>query len=106
LYAHEIRNGTHSRFLRTWDDAVVEKLTDQVYVSFDVSAFDPSIMPATRAPEPNGLFWDEVMRCLKKVGQKRKIVGCDVVELAPINGLRYPDIAAAKLVSKILNYAL
>ncbi len=105
-YAHEIRNGAHTKFLRTWDDAVVDDLTDQVYISFDVDGFDPSVMPATGTPEPNGLFWDEVMRCLKKVGQKKKIVGFDVVELAPMAGLHHPDLTTAKLVSKILNYAL
>ena len=106
FYAHEIRSGVHSRFLRTWDDAVVERLTQNVYVSFDVDGFDPSIMPATGTPEPNGLFWHEVMQCLRKVGQQRKIVGFDVVELAPINGLHHPDLTTAKLVSKLLNYAL
>ena len=106
FYAHEIRNGVHTRFLRTWDDAVVDTLSDQVYVTFDVDGFDPSIMPSTGTPEPNGLYWDEVMRCLRKVGQKKRIVGLDVVELAPIKGLRHPDLMTAKLVSKILNYAL
>ena len=106
FYAHEIRNGNYARLLKTWDDAVVEALTDQVYVSFDMSAFDPSVVPATRSPQPNGLFWDEVTRCLKKLGRKKKIVGLDVVELSPIEGLHYPETTAAKLVSKTLNYAL
>ena len=106
FYAHEIHNGTYTRLLKYWDDAVVEHLTDNVYVTFDVDAFDPSIMPATGAPEPGGLLWNEAMRSLRKVGQKRKIVGFDIVELAPIKGLRFPDLAAARLVLKILNYAL
>ena len=105
-YAHEIRSGKYTRLLRYWDDAVVENLTDHVYVTFDVDGFDPSIMPATGTPEPNGLFWAEVMQCLRKVCQRRKIVGFDVVELAPIKGLHHPDLTTAKLVSKILNYAL
>jgi len=105
-YAHEIRSGKYTRLLRYWDDAVVENLTDHVYVTFDVDGFDPSIMPATGTPEPNGLFWAEVMQCLRKVCQRRKIVGFDVVELAPIRGLHHPDLTTAKLVSKILNYAL
>ncbi len=106
FYAYEIRNGSYTRFLKYWDDAVVEQLTNNVYVTFDVDAFDPSIMPATGAPEPGGLFWAEVMRCLRKVGQKRKIVGFDLVELAPIKTLHFSELTAAKLVSKMLNYAL
>jgi len=106
FYAHAIRRGDYTRVLKYWDDFVVDKLSDNVYISFDVDAFDPSIMPATGTPEPNGLFWDEVMFCLRKVARKRRIVGFDVVELAPIKGLHHADVTAAKLVSKILNYAL
>ena len=106
FYAHEIRGGAHTRFFKEWDDAVIERLSESVYVTFDVDAFDPSIMPATRTPEPNGLLWNEVARCLKKVGQKRKIVGFDIVGLTPIKGLDHPNHTAAKLVYKILNYSL
>lgn len=106
FYAHDIRGGTYTKLLKYWDDVVVDRLTENVYVTFDLDAFDPSIMPSTNLPEPNGLFWIEVMRCLKKVGKKRTIVGFDVVELAPIQNLRFPEIAAAKLVLKMLNYAL
>jgi agmatinase len=106
FYAHEIRRGNYTRVLKYWDDFVVEKLSENVYISFDIDAFDPSIMPATGTPEPNGLYWDEVMQCLRKVARKRHIVGIDVVELAPIKELHHADVTAAKLVSKILNYAL
>ena len=105
-YAHEIRSGAHDRLFKTWDDAVAQHLTDHVYISFDVDGFDPSIMPSTGTPEPNGLFWAEVMQCLRKVSRARNIVGFDVVELAPVIGLSHPDLTTAKLVSKILNYAL
>lgn len=106
FYAHEIRDGKYTRFLKYWDDAVVEKLTDHVYITFDVDGLDPSIMPATGTPEPNGLLWNEVMQCIRKVGRQKKIVGFDVVELAPVKGLHHPDLTVAKLVLKILNYAL
>lgn len=106
FYAHDIRDGKYTRFLSMWDDAVVNSLSDHVYITFDVDAFDPSIMPATGTPEPNGLYWNEVLQCLRKVSKKKKIVGCDIVELAPMKGLSYPDLMVAKLISKILNYAL
>ncbi len=106
FYAHEIRNGTYTRVLKFWDDYVADALTDNVYISFDVDAFDPSIMPATGTPEPNGLYWHEALNCIRKVARKHRIVGFDVVELAPMKGLHHPDLTTAKLVSKILNYAL
>jgi agmatinase len=106
FYAHEIRNRSLSRVLKEWDDLVVEALGELVYVTFDVDAFDPSIMPSTGTPEPGGLFWNEVLTCLRKVSRKKRIVGFDVVEFAPIKGLSHPDVTAAKLVSKLFNYAL
>ena len=106
FFAHEIRRGTHTKVLKYWDDYVVEKLSDTVYISFDVDVFDPSIMPATGMPEPNGLFWNEILQCIRKVSRKRRIVGLDVVELAPIKILPHADITTAKLISKVLNYAL
>lgn len=104
LYAHEIRGGKYTKFLKYWYDYPIEKLTDHVYVSFDVDGFDPSIMPSTGTPEPNGLLWDETIKLLAKLGQQKKIVGCDVVELAPIHGIHHADLTAAKLVSKMINY--
>ena len=104
LYAHEIRAGKYAKLLKYWDDYAIEKLSNNVYVTFDVDGFDPSIMPATGTPEPNGLFWDETMRFLRKLGMKKHVVGCDVVELAPMKGLHHPDLTTAKLVSKMINY--
>ena len=104
--AHEIRQGKYTRVLKYWEDLVIEKLTDNVYVTFDVDAFDPSIMPSTGTPEPNGLYWHETTNLIRKLGMRRRIVGFDVVELAPIEDLHHPDLTAAKLVYKILNYAL
>jgi agmatinase len=106
FYANDIRNGKFNSPSADWQDAVVKKLTDNVYISFDVDGFDPSIMPATGTPEPNGLNWHETMVLLRKVGERKEIVGFDVVEFAPIKGLHHADETAAKLVYKILNYAM
>ncbi len=100
LYAHQIRAGRPG----AWMERALSKLSKHVYVSFDVDGLDPSIMPATGTPEPNGLFWDETMRFLKLVGSERTVIGCDVVEFSPLKGLHHADLAAAKLVSKMINY--
>ncbi|MBM4167287.1 MAG: agmatinase [Ignavibacteria bacterium] len=101
-YAHLIRNWKKKR---TWQEEIVNQLSDEVYISFDVDGFDPSIMPSTGTPEPNGLLWQEVMNLLWLVGKKKKIVGADVVEFSPIINLHHPNETAAKLVYKILNAA-
>jgi agmatinase len=100
LYAHRIRELSAG----AWMDLAVSKLSKHVYVTFDVDGLDPSIMPATGTPEPNGLFWDEAMRLLRRVGSEQTVVGCDVVEFAPLKGLHHADLTAAKLVSKMINY--
>ena len=38
-------------------DGIVESLRPNVYVSFDLDAFDPSFMAAVGTPEPGGLGW-------------------------------------------------
>lgn len=99
LYAHQIRAADE------WFSSVLPKLTHHVYVTFDVDAFDPPIMPSTGTPEPNGLFWPETMKLLRLIGEQKRIVGFDVVEFAPNRGVRHPDYTAAKLTYKLMNYA-
>jgi len=72
----------------------------------DLDAFDPAIMPATGTPEPGGLDWYRALEILRAVAAARRIVGFDVVELAPIPGHVAADFLAAKLVYKLLGYAL
>ena len=87
-----------------WIDAVVGSLGDPVYITIDVDAFDPAIMPATGTPEPGGLSWYEMLGLLRATFRKRRVVACDVVELSPLPGLRAPNFLCAKLVYKLLAY--
>jgi len=87
-----------------WIDKVVETLNDHVYVTIDVDGMDPAIMPATGTPEPGGLSWAEITALLRATAERRRIVGADVVELAPIPGIVAPSFLCAKLVYKLLTY--
>ena len=87
-----------------WMDEVLSKLGDDVYISFDVDGFDPSIMPSTGTPEPGGLQWYPVLRLLRRVFRERNVRAVDVVELAPIPGLSAPDFLTAKLIYKMIGY--
>jgi agmatinase len=91
--------------LDRWIGRVIDALPDEVYVSVDLDVFDPSIMPATGTPEPGGLDWYRAVAVLRAVAAARRIVGFDVVELAPIPGFVGPDFLAAKLVYKLLGYS-
>lgn len=96
------------RRLREDRDEVVREadglLGSEVYITIDLDVLDPSIMPATGTPEPGGLRWDELLWFVRSLAHGRKVVGFDLMELAPIPGLRAPDFLAAKLLNKVLGY--
>jgi len=87
-----------------WIDCVVESLSDTVYITIDVDGFDQAIMPATGTPEPGGLSWHEALTLLRRVIERRTVVGCDIVELSPMGGNVAPNFLCAKLIYKILSY--
>lgn len=87
-----------------WIDRVVDALGEQVYITIDVDYFDPAVMPATGTPEPGGGAWYPTLELLQRVFAERTVVGCDVVELAPIPGIVAPDFLAAKLVYKLVGF--
>ena len=89
-----------------WIDKMVAGMQDEVYVSFDVDYFDPSLMPATGTPEPDGFLFNDALEIFRKMNEYgKRIIGFDVVELAPMKGLTHPDVTVAELVYKMMNYA-
>jgi len=87
-----------------WMQEAVDALTNNVYLSIDLDVFDPSVMPATGTPEPGGLDWDTIRIFLRKVFEQKNVVGFDIVELAPIKNIKYPQFLTAKLYYKLLSY--
>ncbi|MFM2206764.1 MAG: agmatinase [Bacteroidota bacterium] len=98
-YAHAIRKDSG------WMDKALNDLTDNVYITIDADGFDPSIMPAVGTAEPNGLFWVETLEFLRKVFEKRTVVGFDIVECAPIEGSILSEYTLAKLTYRMIGYA-
>ncbi len=101
LFAWQMRDGD-------WAARVLAGIppATPVYVTVDLDYFDPSIMPATGTPEPGGGEWYPTLRFLRMLADKTRIVGFDIMELAPIRGLHAPDFLAARLLYKMLAYAL
>jgi agmatinase len=87
-----------------WIDRALQALGNDVYISFDVDYFDPSLMPATGTPEPGGGSWYPTLQLLRRVFREHRVVGVDVVELAPIAGNAAPDFLVAKLIYKMIGY--
>lgn len=65
--------------------AVINTLPDgaDVYITIDADGLDPSLMPAVMAPAPGGLRFEQVAALIAGAGQRGRIVGMDVVEVAP-----------------------
>ena len=88
------------------NEEVLDALGEKVYVSIDLDGFDPSEMPAVGTPCPGGISWKQGISLLREVAKNKKIVGFDVVELAPIEGEVVSEIFAANLVYKLAGYSL
>ncbi|HEY8964667.1 MAG TPA: agmatinase [Alphaproteobacteria bacterium] len=94
--------------MKKWDadDVAAAVGSGPVYLTFDIDGFDAAMIPATGTPEPGGLQWNQTMEIIEAVAAKAKIIGADVVELSPREGLHACDFMTAKLVYKILSYAM
>ena len=88
----------------SWMDSAIDQMTDNVFITFDLDAFDPSIMPSTGTPEPGGLLYYETLEFLKQVFEEKNVVGFDIVELCPNENEKSSDFLAAKLYYKMLSY--
>lgn len=87
-----------------WSDKALECMTENVFITFDLDGFDPSVLPGTGTPEPGGLHWYETMSFLRRVFETKNVVGFDIVELCPDENDRVSSFAAAKLYYKMLSY--
>ena len=54
-----------------------------VYVTIDIDAFCPSIAPGTGTPSQGGFLYYEVLEILQQLSKQNKVVGIDLVEVAP-----------------------
>lgn len=99
-YAEDVHDGG-------WQAELIERVRGRrVYLTIDVDGLDPSVIPSTGTPEPDGLSWRETLAILRTVAEHAEIVGLDCVELAPVPGHHASDFAAAKLVYKAISYAM
>ncbi len=54
-----------------------------VYITIDIDAFCPSIAPGTGTPSHGGFLYYDVLEILQQVARTHKVVGIDLVEVAP-----------------------
>ncbi len=95
--AHEIKN------YHQWLDRALKHLPEQIYISFDVDFFDPSLIRATGTPEPGGFDWYETLKILKRIFETKKVLGVDIVEICPDPPYEVSTYTIAKLIYKIVS---
>lgn len=101
IYAREVR--------QQGIQAVLDRIpkSRQYYITLDVDGFDPSIIPGTGTPSVGGLNYYEVIDILEGVAKMGRIVGMDVVELAPnYDPTGASSIQVAQTVYELLGYIL
>lgn len=87
-----------------WIEDAVDSLSDEVYLTIDIDGLDPSLVPTTGTPEPGGLGWYETLALIRRIADKKTIVGMDLVEYSYFENYDSPAFLCSKLVYKSLSY--
>jgi agmatinase len=88
-----------------WIEKAITKIpTDKVFLTIDVDGIDPALIPGVGTPEPGGLSWYNTLGFLRRVFQTHQVIGCDVMELAPIADSVVSEFTTAKLIYKLIGY--
>ncbi len=99
MWAREIAKNPH------WIDKAISNIsTEQVFITIDLDGIDPGAMPGVGTPEPGGLSWYGLTDFLRRVFETHQVIGCDVMELAPVIDSVVSQFTAAKLVYKLIGY--
>jgi agmatinase len=67
----------------------IDKILEQIpkdkryYITIDIDAFDPSIASGTGTPSHGGFYYYEILELLDGIIKQGKVVGLDLVEVAP-----------------------
>ena len=88
---------------RNYIQDILSTLKKDVYLTIDLDALDPSIIPDVGTPEPGGLRWHQLLQLLKELFKQKNVVGIDVVELCP-NKETNSSYIVTKLIYKLIGY--
>jgi len=87
-----------------WIGPAIDALTENVYLTIDIDGLDPSLVPTTGTPEPGGLGWYETLALIRRLAEKKRVVGMDLVEFSKTDTSDAPAFLCAKLIYKSLAY--
>jgi agmatinase len=98
------RNDMHKLTAKQIVDKIIKSTEKNIYLTIDLDVLDPSEMPSTGTPEPDGLYYRDLKKILELVLKEKKVIGVDLVELNPIPGLVAPNYLAAKLIYSTIGF--
>jgi agmatinase len=88
-----------------WIERAISSIpTQRVFITIDLDGIDPALIPGVGTPEPGGLNWYALTTFLRRVFETHQVIGCDVMELAPVVDSVVSQFTAAKLVYKLIGY--
>jgi agmatinase len=101
LTSHQIRKDCVKKTIETIKDAL--KGYNKIYLTIDMDILDPAFVPAVPNPEPEGLDTAMLLDILEAVCDRR-VVGFDVVEVAPQYDQGVTAIQATKVIFEVLGF--
>ena len=58
------------------------RLPKHVFITIDLDGLDPSVLPHVGTPVPGGLSWMQCLSVIRRVFERKAVIGADVVEIA------------------------
>ncbi|EEE34962.1 agmatinase [Rhodobacteraceae bacterium KLH11] len=79
-------------------DAVLDRIPDggPYYLTIDADGMDPTIMPGVISQTPGGLNWLQIRKLIHGLVKKGRVVGMDLVEIAPANDVQMTTMVHAE----------
>jgi len=100
ITSHQIRQKGTSEIIKAINNTLSSY--ENVYLSIDMDILDPAYAPGVQNPEPEGIKTNELIDILCSLSDN-KIIGFDVVEVAPIYDTGITAITAAKIILELLS---
>jgi len=97
--SHQVRQEGAAQITRHLKEALSPY--KRIYLTVDMDVLDPAFAPAVQNPEPEGLETHTLLDILCALCDKR-VVGFDVVEIAPVYDQGISAVAAARVIFEIL----
>jgi agmatinase len=90
---------------RDWIDRAIEAIsTDKVFITIDLDGIEPTLIPGVGTPQPGGINWYDLLQFLQRIFAGHCVIGCDIMELAPIVDSVVSEFTAATLAYKLIGY--